>query len=98
MWKQGCQWNYNDADPTHDILSVVQGMCHNHFDCDVPIDDGLLSCNTDYTYNTTFDYTETYWCHDKGWYSCNKLLPSQHTGRYFSICGALYWGYTCDSK
>jgi hypothetical protein len=54
MWKQGCQWNYNDADPTHDILSVVQGMCHNHFNCDVSIDDGLLSCNTDYTFNRRF--------------------------------------------
>ena len=98
VWKQGCQWNYNNDDPTHNILFSIGTMCSDHFECDVPIDDGLTTCNTDRTYDIEFNYTETYWCHYTGLNTCNKLLASYKTERYFSVCGALYWAYTCHSK
>ena len=99
VWSKGCQWNYNNVDPWYDRIAKVQSYCNNHWQCSVPITEVGLdqTCSTDTTSVTNFEYTEQYWCHDKGHYWCTKLLPSEKNDRYFSLCGSLWWRYTCIS-
>lgn len=98
-WSYGCEWSYNHANPWRNLKTTVSSYCTNYWKCEVPIlESSLATCYTNTSSITEFDYTETYVCHDKGWYTCNKQLPSYKPEQYYSICGALYWGYTCHSK
>jgi hypothetical protein len=30
-WTHGCAWNYNTVDMWHDVTSLLQGYCGNHY-------------------------------------------------------------------
>jgi hypothetical protein len=100
-WKYGCGWNFNTVNPSdQNVIGALSGHCTNYNRCSPTVNDGNIgSCTSAYAYSgSSYSYPDTYWCNHYGWYSCDRSLSSYNTLPYYSICGKLYWGYTCKSK
>lgn len=106
-WTHGCAWDYNTddywfykpEDTWHNGISHTDSLCHNHYDCDVLINDSLTWCYTSRDYDVEFTYKEYYRC-GWGWEdeACSRTKVSYYTNRYISFCGTMYWEYGCISK
>lgn len=111
-WTHGCAWDYNtddywffkSTDRWIDGISWVDSLCHNHYDCDVLINDSLSWCYESNDYDVEFTYTEYYRCswgwYENEWFSneCSRPKVTTYTNRYVSFCGAMYWDFKCISK
>ncbi|XP_076092484.1 uncharacterized protein LOC143063919 isoform X2 [Mytilus galloprovincialis] len=94
----GCAWNYNTADPSHDVTSALESHCGNRNTCPVVVSDGNMgqSCSLMDYMTDSFTYESMYWCGQNGWYSCySTVSDSNRKLNSLSYCGKLYWDYQC---
>lgn len=95
----GCAWNYNTKDVWHDVTSIFQDYCNDHYDCvEMVSDDNIVFCSTDYAHESYHNFTDTYMCGETGWTECERTNTSMMNHRYLSYCGIVYWEYNCTSK
>ena len=98
-WTHGCAWNYNTVDMWHDVTSLLQGYCGNHYDCVEMINDSnILPCSTDYYHYSYHNFSDTFMCKQTGWQTCERTNTSDLNHRFMSYCGIVYWDYNCTSK
>ena len=98
-WTHGCAWNYNTIDVLHDVTSILQGYCGNHYDCvEMISDDNILPCSTDYYHYSYHNFSDTFMCKQTGWQTCERTNTSVLNHRFILYCGIVYWDYNCTSK
>ncbi|XP_063406150.1 uncharacterized protein LOC134690108 [Mytilus trossulus] len=92
----GCAWNYDTKDVWHDVTSIFQGYCNDHYDCvEMVSDDNIVPCSTDYAHESYHNFTDTYMCGETGWTECERTNTSVMNHRFLSYCGIVYWEYNC---